>query len=120
MPVTELLGEVTSGLEHTIRLRDNCFVLDGDQELDVLVDRDRLKRALTNILDNALRYSPAGAPIRLGWTAADVSTVELTIPATAGPESTPTCFHTSSEPGIRGTPDSRQPRRWRRARPHDR
>ncbi len=68
-PVADLLQEVTAGLEHTTRLRDNTFDLDGDQALEVIVDRDRFKRALTNILDNALRYSPAGAPIHLSWAA---------------------------------------------------
>ena len=61
----------TAGLEHTARLRDNTFDLDGDRALGVIVDRDRFKRALTNILDNALRYSPPGAPIHLGWAATD-------------------------------------------------
>jgi HAMP domain-containing protein len=53
------IGEITSG--------GNTFEIDNDRELSVIVDRDRLKRALTNILDNAVRHSPAGAPIDLSW-----------------------------------------------------
>jgi signal transduction histidine kinase len=71
VPVAHLLQEVTAGLEHAARLGDNTFELDGDQALAVIVDGDRLKRALTNILDNALRYSPTGAPIHVNWAAPD-------------------------------------------------
>ncbi len=77
--VDDLLEEVTAGLEHTARLRDNTFDLVGDQTLGVIVDRDRFKRALTNIIDNALRYSPPGATIHLSSTAIDQSTVQITI-----------------------------------------
>jgi signal transduction histidine kinase len=71
--------EVTAGLEHTARLRDNTFDLDGEQALAVIVDRDRFKRALTNILDNALRYSPAGAKVHVSCTSTDQSTVRVTV-----------------------------------------
>ena len=102
-PVADLLQEVTAGLEHTTRLRDNRFELDGDQALSVIVDRDRLKRALTNILDNALRYSPAGAPIQLSWTAPDTSTVQISV-QDHGPGIDPDLLPHIFEPGIRGTP----------------
>jgi signal transduction histidine kinase len=103
MPVADLLQEVAAGLEHTTRLRDNTFDFDGDQALDVIVDRDRAKRALTNILDNALRYSPAGAPVHLRWTGADESIVEITV-QDHGPGIDPNLLPHIFEPGIRGTP----------------
>jgi signal transduction histidine kinase len=108
VPVAELLHEVTAGLEHTTRLRDNTCELDGDQALAVIVDRDRLKRALTNILDNALRYSPPGAPIHLGWAATDESTAQITVQdhgSGIDPDLLPHIF----EPGIRGTPPPDSP-----------
>ena len=107
-PVADLLQEVTAGLEHTARLRDNTFDLDGDQTLGVIVDRDRLKRALTNILDNALRYSPPGAPIHLSWAAADESTVQITV-QDHGPGIDPNLLPHIFEPGIRGTPAADSP-----------
>ena len=107
-PVADLLQEVTASLEHTTRLRDNMFELDGDRALAVIVDRDRLKRALTNILDNALRYSPTGAPIQLGWTAADESTVEITV-EDHGPGIDAELLRHIFEPGIRGTPAADSP-----------
>ena len=97
-PLAEMVREVTAGLEHAARLRDNAFVLDGDQALIVMVDRDRLKRALTNVLDNALRYSPPGAPIQLSWAAVDGSTVEV-VAHDHGEESSPISSRTSSNPG---------------------
>jgi signal transduction histidine kinase len=101
--VTDLLHEVAAGLEHTTRLRDNRFDLDGEQTLGVIVDRDRLKRALTNILDNALRFSPTSAPIHLSWAALDDSTVQITV-EDHGPGIDPDLLPHIFEPGIRGAP----------------
>jgi signal transduction histidine kinase len=102
-PVADLLHEVAAGLEHTTRLRDNTIDLGGDQALRIIVDRDRLKRALTNILDNALRYSPQGAPIQLSWAAVDESTVQITV-QDHGPGIHLNLLPHVFEPGIRGTP----------------
>ena len=103
VPVAELLHGVVTGLEHATRLRNNTFDLDGDQTLEVIVDRDRVKRALNNILDNALRYSPVGAPIHLGWAAPDPSTVQITV-QDHGPGIHPDLLPHIFEAGIRGTP----------------
>jgi len=101
--VADLLHEVVAALEHTTRLGNNAFDLDVDAGLGVIVDRDRFKRALTNILDNALRYSPPGAPISVSWTAADESTVEIIV-HDHGPGVDPDVLPHVFEPGIRGTP----------------
>jgi signal transduction histidine kinase len=108
VPVAALLREVTAGLEHATRLRGNGVELDGDRALGVIVDRDRVKRALTNILDNALRYSPTGAPIHLRWAAADESTVQITV-EDHGPGIDPEILPHIFEPGIRGTPAADSP-----------
>jgi signal transduction histidine kinase len=100
--IADLIRDVAAGLEHTSRLRHNTFELEGDERLAVVVDRDRLKRALTNVLDNAVRHSPAGAPVRLSW-AADRSTVQVTVEdggAGIDPDLLPHIF----EPGVRGAP----------------
>ena len=103
IPVADLLKEVTAGLEHAARMRDNTFDLNGDSTLDVIVDRDRVKRSLTNILDNALRYSPSGAPIHIAWAAVDESTVEITV-EDHGPGIDAGLLPHIFEPGIRGAP----------------
>jgi signal transduction histidine kinase len=102
VPVAEVVQEVTSGIEHAAHRRGNTLEIHGDRELSVIVDRDRLKRALTNILDNAIRHSPAGAPIHLSWECLDDSHVEITVQdhgAGIDPNLLPHIF----EPGIRGT-----------------
>ena len=73
-----------------------------------IVDRDRVKRALTNVLDNALRYSPSGAPIQLGWAARDASTVEVTV-RDRGPGIDADLLPHIFEAGIRGTPAAGRP-----------
>jgi signal transduction histidine kinase len=99
--VDDLLQEVTAGLEHTARVRDNAFDLNGDPALAVIVDRDRFKRALTNILDNALRYSPPGASIHLSCTATNQSTVQITV-QDHGPGIASNLLPHVFEAGIRG------------------
>ena len=106
--VADLLQEVTAGLEHATRLRHNTFDLVGDQALGIIVDRDRFKRSLTNILDNAVRYSPPGAAVHITWTAADDSTVQITV-QDHGPGIDPNLLPHIFEPGIRGTPAGGNP-----------
>lgn len=100
--VVKLLEDVTTGLEHAARIRNVTFELDGDRETAVTVDRERVKRALTNILDNALRYSPPGAAVELGWQALDDSRVELAV-RDHGDGIDPDLLPHVFEPGIRGT-----------------
>ncbi|HEV8459178.1 MAG TPA: HAMP domain-containing sensor histidine kinase [Gaiellaceae bacterium] len=106
--VTELVDEITTGLEHTALLRANTFTIDGDPALRVVADRDRLRRALTNILDNALRYSPGGAAIEIGWSAADDSTVEISVRDHGSGIDADLLPHIF-EPGIRGAPAAGSP-----------
>lgn len=97
-----MLHEVTSGLGHAARLGRNTFELDGDRSLGVVIDRDRVKRALTNVLDNALRYSPPGAPIHVGWARVDESTVRVAV-RDNGPGIDPALFPHVFEPHDRET-----------------
>lgn len=101
--VADLLREVTAGVEHAARLGDITFELDGDRATAITADRDRLKRALTNILDNAIRHSPPGATIQLSWITLESSGVLLTIDD-HGPGIDSDLLPRIFEPGVRGNP----------------
>jgi signal transduction histidine kinase len=101
VPVAELLHEVTTGVEHAARQHGNTFELEGDDAITVVVDRDRSRRALTNILDNALRYSPENRPVYLSWSARDQASVVLLV-RDVGPGIDPGLLPHIFEPGIRG------------------
>jgi signal transduction histidine kinase len=60
------LGDVVRGVVAGFEPED-AFRLVGDDTTHVVVDRDRLERVLANVLDNALRYGPAGGPVELTW-----------------------------------------------------
>ncbi|HZP73953.1 MAG TPA: HAMP domain-containing sensor histidine kinase [Gaiellaceae bacterium] len=103
--IAELVTEVATGLDHTARLRGNTFALDGDRALDVVVDRDRFKRALTNVVDNALRYSPPGEAVHVSWSEKGESIVELTV-RDHGPGIGADLLPHVFEPGVRGAPSA--------------
>jgi len=43
--------------------RNQSIVVDGEVPTDALVDPMLLREALVNVVDNAIKYSPAGAEI---------------------------------------------------------
>jgi hypothetical protein len=65
------------------------------------VDRDRVKRALGNVLDNAIRYSPDGAPVHASWGAVDGSAVQITV-RDHGPGFDTDLLPHAFEAGVRG------------------
>jgi signal transduction histidine kinase len=103
LPVADIVEEVVAGLEPMARLRGNTFELDGDRLLAATVDRDRFRRALTNVLDNAIRYSPPHAPIRISWSLGDAWTVKIAV-EDRGRGVDPGLLPHVFEPGVRGAP----------------
>ena len=69
----ELVEQVWAGLRPLAEQRAISLVLQAPPELSIQADRSRLHRALLNLLDNALRYSPDGGVVavrlesRAGW-----------------------------------------------------
>ncbi len=47
------------------------LIVDAAEEVSVTGDADRLRQVVDNLLDNALRYSPAGSAVRIGVGMAD-------------------------------------------------
>jgi signal transduction histidine kinase len=100
VPVAELVEDAVAGLDHAARVGGNTFELEGDPSLVVAVDRDRVKRSLTNILDNALRYSPPGAPVHVRWSTVEESSVDIVV-QDDGPGIEPGLLPHVFEPGVR-------------------
>ena len=63
MPLTE---------RHTISLT-------SPESLECLVDGLRLEQVLSNVLDNAIKYSPMGGPIEVVLATPEAATIELTV-----------------------------------------
>ncbi len=65
-PLLNDLAELYSAVAEERGLRLEVF---ADPSLPVRGDRELIQQALTNLLDNALKFSPAGRAVRLGGTA---------------------------------------------------
>jgi heavy metal sensor kinase len=74
-----LVAEVGDELDPLARTRGLTLEAHAEPGLRVVADRDAVKRALANLLDNAFRHSPAGAPVRVaaerrnGWAVLSVA-----------------------------------------------
>ena len=63
----QLLERVAQTYGHAAEQSHIRLVVEGDDDLpDVCVDAEQLTRALSNLVSNALRYTPAGGMITLG------------------------------------------------------
>jgi signal transduction histidine kinase len=66
--LAEVVGEVSDELDPLARAHGLRLESSAEEGLHVLADRDAVKRALANLLDNAFRHSPPGAPVQLAAT----------------------------------------------------
>lgn len=62
---TDLWQLVSETVQHAVAPTDRARIeIEAPEWVPpVLVDRDRIERAITNLLTNALKYSPAGTPV---------------------------------------------------------
>jgi signal transduction histidine kinase len=71
--IEALLEETAEEFAAAARLRSLAVVADARPGVVVAADRDALKRAVSNLVDNAVRLAPAGSVVRLaagregGW-----------------------------------------------------
>jgi two-component system OmpR family sensor kinase len=84
-----LIRDAVSGFEAQIKEKEINIKLSLDDVDDVNLDPQRLREVLTNLLSNALRYTPRGGKVNVGLTAAN-----------PGPERTVTISIKDSGPGI--------------------
>ncbi|NOT34691.1 MAG: GAF domain-containing protein, partial [Candidatus Eisenbacteria bacterium] len=64
-PLRDLLDDVIAGLAPLARARQVGVQIEFKRELQVESDRDLLQRLFVNLLSNALKFSPAGAVVRV-------------------------------------------------------
>jgi len=66
----ELTARCARRVEPMVRAKDVDMVIDLDPELRLRnVDAEKLERAMTNVLDNAAKFTPAGGEITVrGWS----------------------------------------------------
>jgi signal transduction histidine kinase len=66
VPVARLLEEAARAMHGLAATRDSRILTDAPAALpDVAGDRDHLMRVLTNLVSNAVKYSPPGSRVRL-------------------------------------------------------
>jgi two-component system, OmpR family, sensor histidine kinase BaeS len=73
-----LLENVAASFETTVKAKNIRIVLDSKETVFAHADSDRLTQVFSNLLDNALRYTPAGKSIGVKLTAKEQrATVEI-------------------------------------------
>lgn len=71
--LASVVNEVSDELDPLAKAHGLSIEQAAERGVRVVADRDALKRALANLLDNAFRHSPPGAPVRVaaarenGW-----------------------------------------------------
>ncbi len=69
--LAQLIREMTMGFESQTKDKDINVVLALGDEEDVQVDPLRIREVLSNILSNALRYTPTGGEVKVALTESD-------------------------------------------------
>jgi len=64
--LTSLVGEVVEELRILAEEKDQTLLLDAPAPISVVVDVASLRQAVTNVLHNAIRYTPAGGHLEVG------------------------------------------------------
>ncbi|MET3575108.1 ATP-binding protein [Bhargavaea ullalensis] len=83
-----MIGRIASKFQQKAKDADVALVLDADipEELRVFLDEDRIEQVLTNLIDNALRHTPAGGRVKIrvmntgGWVEFSVADTGSGIP----------------------------------------
>lgn len=75
-PMLDDMAEVYGPLAED---RGFAMVVDAPAELDIFAHRELLVRALSNLVDNALKYAAGGSAIRIGAHPMDGTTIDLTV-----------------------------------------
>jgi signal transduction histidine kinase len=77
--LSELLGEMTLFFGDLAEAQDKNLVCDTQQNIFIRADKELLGRAISNIIDNAIKYTPEGKSVFVSLKISDSSTVILSV-----------------------------------------
>jgi len=69
--VYHLVASVLAEFGNIITSRELDVVLDGDEKVEVKTDESLMRMMITNLLDNAIKYTPVGGKIRVSVSSED-------------------------------------------------
>ena len=61
----EMLLDCVSSFNNLALAQNKTFIIDIDEPVELFADKDLIKRAIINSIDNAIKYSLSGNPIRI-------------------------------------------------------
>lgn len=67
----ELIDEVLPSLVHKAEDKGLSFSMDVDRELELYVDKERIKQVIINLIDNAIHYTPETGSVSLSLGSTD-------------------------------------------------
>ena len=80
VPVQELVNEVVDNLKSVAQERTVVITLDADPAVPPMrADRDKINRVLTNLVQNAIKFTPKGGSIRIAPSARPDGFVEISV-----------------------------------------
>ena len=80
VPVQELVNEVVDNLKSVAQERTVAITLDTDPAVPPMrADRDKVNRVLTNLVQNAIKFTPKGGSIRIVPSARPDGFVEISV-----------------------------------------
>lgn len=75
--LTELVADLVNRLEPVAEMKDIALILHAETRVDVSADPILLQNAIRNLIDNALKYSPAESDIEVTVARADCAFVSI-------------------------------------------
>jgi len=71
VPLYHWMASLIAEFGNIITSRELDVVLEGDEPIEVTTDESLLRMLVTNLLDNAIKYTPAGGEIKISITSED-------------------------------------------------
>jgi len=71
LPLGQLIDDVLDSVSTAALSRGIDVVAEIDDPTDAMVPGSYLRRALQNVLDNAIRHTPVGGTVSIGWSTRD-------------------------------------------------